>query len=183
MSRPPRILTHEFPYHVICRCNNRDFHFQNEIDFRLFLQVIAATKHKLPFDLYAYVIMSNHVHMIIQPSPAAPLDKIMHQIKHTFTMRYNHRQKRCGHLWMNRYHAELIMEDSYLTTCIRYITRNPLRAKMVQSLDDWPWSSYHHYAKGAPDPLITPFNPLRHTPQNFKDLVLTPWPSDEISTT
>lgn len=181
MPRKPRQFTDQFPYHVTCRCNNCNFYFRDHADFSLYLEILRKTQIKHPFSLYAYVIMSNHVHLIIQTTYNHPLNKVMQAINLTFTKEYNKISNRCGHLWMNRYNASLIMNDSYLVTSMRYVMRNPLNAGIVQSLDNWRWSSFHHYCSNKSDALITPA-PLSacgyNSSERYRQLIISEWPSD-----
>lgn len=183
MPRSPRQFTHEFPYHVTCRCNNRNFYFGGSRIFELYKSVLRKTMKQLHFQLFAYVIMSNHVHLILQTSEPHALDKVMHHVNLNFAKQYNKQYGRCGHLWMNRYGASLISTSEYLLTSIRYVMRNPIRAGIVTDLNDWPWSSYHYYCRNLNDPLITaaPIDLVKESAlrrRYYSDLLLQEWPSD-----
>lgn len=181
MGRKPRQFTEHHPYHVTSRCNNRNFYFQKKSDFELYLDTLKIVQNKYPFSLFAYVIMSNHVHLIIKATEQHPLDKIMHAINLTFAKRYNRIEGRCGHLWMNRYNAALIEGDAYLHAAMRYVMRNPLSAGIVTRLKDWQWSSYHYYCHNKRNDLLVaaPVQILNtNQSQYYRDLITQEWPSD-----
>lgn len=180
MSRTPRQFTHDFPYHVTCRCNNKNFYFKDSFTFELYKATLERSMKRLQFQVFAYVIMSNHVHLILQPSEAHPLNEVMHHINLTFAKKYNHFRGRCGHLWMNRYGASTITTPEYLIATMRYVMRNPIRAGIVTDLNDWPWSSYHYYCGMKKDLLITPA-PIQESAIRrvfYQDLLMQSWPSD-----
>jgi putative transposase len=183
MPRTPRQFTHELPYHVACRCNNKNFYFQDPFTFELYKTVLTKSMQRMKFQIYAYVLMSNHIHLVLQTSPLRSLDTVMHHINLNFSKKYNKLRGRCGHLWMNRYGAKLISSPEYLIATMRYVMKNPIRAGIVTDLNDWPWSSYHFYCGNKHDPLVTPAplnlideSLLRH--RYYNDLLSQTWPSD-----
>lgn len=142
MARKPRI---EFPgafYHVITRGNNRQRIFADEEDYRSFLERLDFYKERFKFILYAYVLMPNHVHLLIETGEA-PLSRIMQALQFTYTQKFNRRHKKVGHLFQGRYKAILCQKESYLLELIRYIAQNPVRAGLVKRPIDWKWSSFH----------------------------------------
>ena len=142
MARKPRI---EFPgafYHVIVRGNNRQKTFVDDKDYRLFLERLNFYRGRFRFTLYAYVLMPNHVHMLIETGEL-PLSRIMQALQFTYTQKFNRRHKKVGHLFQGRYKAILCQKDSYLSELIRYIAQNPVRARLVKRPADWEWSSFY----------------------------------------
>lgn len=180
MPRTPRQFTHEFPYHVTCRCNNKNFYFKDTFSFELYKATLEQSMKRLQFQVFAYVIMSNHVHLILQTSEVRPIDVVMHHINLSFAKKYNRLRERCGHLWMDRYGARLVTSPAQLIATMRYVMRNPIRAGIVTDLDNWPWSSYHYYCGTKKDPLITPA-PIQESAVRrifYQDLLTQNWPSD-----
>lgn len=153
MPRKPRI---EFPgafYHVIARGNNRQTVFEDKKDFEEFLQSLAGARERFPYTLYAYVLMTNHFHLLIE-TQQFPLSRIMGSVLTRYSRSFNRRHKRIGHLFAARYKAILCQKDAYLLELVRYIHLNPVRAHMVKSPADWPWSSHRTYLGRAPNPFL-----------------------------
>ncbi|MDO8446576.1 MAG: transposase [Deltaproteobacteria bacterium] len=144
MARKPRIEYEGALYHVITRGNQKQKIFKESLDYRKFLDNISAYKQRYHFRIYAYVLMTNHVHLLIE-TQEVPLSKILQGINQSYTMYYNHKYKTVGHLFQGRYKAILCDRDRYLLTLLKYIHYNPLRAQIVETLDNYPWSSYKVY--------------------------------------
>lgn len=144
MARKPRIEYEGALYHVITRGNQKQKIFKESHDYRKFLDIISAYKQRYHFRIYAYVLMTNHVHLLIE-TQEVPLSKILQGINQSYTMYYNHKYKTVGHLFQGRYKAILCDRDRYLLTLLKYIHYNPLRAQIAETLDNYPWSSYKAY--------------------------------------
>jgi putative transposase len=157
MPRPYRQVGNDISYHVIARCNNESFLFTSAIDFNLYLECLKETLSAYPFELNNYTLMHNHVHLILTTKSPHGIDKIIHHCHSTFSKRYNKIHKRRGHFWRDRYKSLVISDDSYGIACMRYINRNPVRARIVENPGQWPWSGYHFYALGKENKLITEF--------------------------
>jgi putative transposase len=99
--------------------------------------------------------MTNHVHLLVTPDTETGISQTMQSLGRRYVQYYNHRHHRTGTLWEGRYRATLVDSESYLFACYRYIELNPVRAGMVESPTDYPWSSYRHNALGHPDSLVT----------------------------
>ena len=143
MARRQRVHYEGALYHVICRGNNREYVFDKEEDKKMYLKTILRYKEKYSFRLYAYCIMDNHAHLLIEVD-RAPLSQIMQGIQQVFTMKYNKKHDRIGHVFEQRYKAILCDKDQYLLSLIRYIHQNPLGAGIVEKLD-YEWSSHSIY--------------------------------------
>ena len=144
MARPPRIEFSGAFYHVIVRGNQRQDIFLDEQDRLEYLSRVAHYKEKSGFILYAYVLMSNHVHLLIE-TPKAPLSRIMQLINFTYTRYFNRKYGKVGHLFQGRYKAILCDRDKYLLGLVRYIHLNPVRAKIVSLPHEYLWSSHSEY--------------------------------------
>jgi REP element-mobilizing transposase RayT len=155
MARPLRI---EYPgalYHVTCRGNARGKVFLIDPDRELFLQVLAQAVERFNWRCHAYCLMSNHYHLLVETVDPT-LARGMRQLNGVYTQEFNRRHSRTGHVFQGRYKAILVERDAYLLELARYVVLNPVRAKMVRSAKDWPWSSYRATAgtEVAP-PLLT----------------------------
>ena len=148
MARKPRIHYDGALYHVMVRGNNRSYIFRNEDNKRTYKKIIAKYKKRYRFKLYAYCIMDNHAHLLIEVADI-PLSKIMQGIQQVFTQYYNRRNNTTGHVFEQRYKCLLCDKDAYLLSLIRYIHQNPIRSKLTESLK-YLWSSHREYI-GIPE--------------------------------
>ena len=157
MARLPRYVIPGQPQHVILRGNNRTEIFCADADYRFYLEKLQLACDKHGCEIHAYVLMTNHVHLLIKPSEEQSLPKTMQMLGRYYVQYYNDCYQRTGTLWEGRYKATLMDTEAYLLTCMRYIELNPVRAGMVSHPSEYPWSSYHHNARGQPDDLVTPY--------------------------
>src|SRR5437773_208027 len=123
-------------HHVITRGNNRRQIFNSPSDYEKFLSLLAVQKIKLPFFLYAYCLMSNHVHLLIERQ-ASTVGRIMHRLLIGYAQYYNRRYERIGHLLQGRHKAILCQSERYLAELVRYIHLNPMRAAMVRLPEEY----------------------------------------------
>jgi len=160
MARKPRI---EFPgafYHVITRGNQQQNIFREDNDFLRYIDILFRYKKRFDFKLYAYVLMSNHVHLLIE-TQNFPLSKICQGINQSYTAWFNKKYRLSGHLFQGRYKAILCDQDSYLLSLLKYIHLNPVRAGMVENVDEYRWSAHRVYMQGEQEkPLIDANNLL-----------------------
>lgn len=159
MARKPRI---EYPgalYHVIARGNQQQDIFFDEADYRRYLDLLGSYRKRYALTLYAYVLMTNHVHLLIVQGEA-PLSKAMQGLGQSYTGYYNRKYKKSGHLFQGRYKAVLCDRDAYLLELVRYIHLNPVRGGIVKLPDEYPWSSHHAYFRGASGGLVEVGVPL-----------------------
>lgn len=156
MPRKPRYFLPNVPVHIVMRGNNRKVIFAEQADYQAFLSWFkeAAAKHSC--QVHAYVLMSNHVHLLISSDNPKSLSKLPQDIGRRYVPYFNHKYDSSGTLWEGRFKASSIDSECYLFRCYRYIELNPVRANMVESPDDYPWSSYGCNALGSNDGLITP---------------------------
>jgi len=156
MTRAWRIEYEGALYHVLSRGNERrDIFFADE-DRRRFLDALGDMAQRFEIEVFAYVLMDNHYHLLLR-TLRANLSRAMQWLGVTYTNRFNARHSRSGHLFQGRFKNMLVQNDAYLLQLSYYIHRNPLRAKMVERLADHHWSSYRAYAYGqqAPEWLNT----------------------------
>ena len=148
MARKPRIEFEGAFYHIMVRGNQRQKIFKDKYDFLKYLEILTNYKKQYKYYLYSYVLMSNHVHLLIETA-TTPLSKILQGINQRYTIYFNRRYKTMGHLFQGRYKAILCEKDEYLLSLIKYIHFNPVRAGIVKTMDDYKWSSHNSYAKKA----------------------------------
>jgi REP element-mobilizing transposase RayT len=144
MARPLRIEYEGALYHITARGNERKNIYFSRIDYEKFLHYVAEAKKKFGIKLYAYVLMSNHYHLVVE-TPEANLSKTMQYINGSYTTYVNIKRRRSGHLFQGRYKAIIIDRDNYLLELSRYVHLNPLRAKIVQKPEEYLYSSYKAY--------------------------------------
>lgn len=156
MARKPRFNVLGNPQHVIHRGNNRQATFFAEEDYRFYLDCLMEAARKYDCTIHAYVLMTNHVHLLVTPGQLESIARLMQSVGRRYVQYINYSYKRSGTLWEGRYKASLIQSDQYLLTCMRYIELNPVRADMVERPGDYKWSSYRTNAHGAKSELLTP---------------------------
>jgi putative transposase len=156
MPRRPRVFVPGHPVHVIQRGNNRSQVFFGPKDAQTYLTWLqeAADEHGLA--VHAYVLMSNHIHLLVTPESVHALPRAMRDLNWRFSRHINATQNRTGSLWEGRYRASLIEAEDYFFACSRYIELNPVRAGLAQTPSAYRWSSYKANAEGKADPLVTP---------------------------
>jgi REP element-mobilizing transposase RayT len=151
MGRAWRI---EYPgalYHVLSRGNERREIFFSHSDRYMFLNILGEMSDRFAVEIYAYVLMPNHYHLLVR-TQEANLSKCMQWLGVTYTNRVNIRYGRSGHLFQGRFKAMLVENEAYLMQLSCYIHRNPIRAGLVKRLSDYRWSSYLRYAYGQKSP-------------------------------
>lgn len=156
MARLPRLTVPGYPHHIILRGNNRQAIFAAAEDYRALLQLVEEHAAKCQVAIHAYVLMSNHFHLLATPATSAGIPDMMQSVGRRYVRYFNDRQARTGTLWEGRYRSTLIQAERYLFACMVYIDLNPVRAGMAESAADYPWSSHQHYVGRRHDRLITP---------------------------
>jgi putative transposase len=156
MARLPRIVIPGQPQHVILRGNNRSEIFCAEADYLFFIEKLQLAEEKHGCDIHAYVLMTNHVHLLVTPHAEQSLSKAMQMLGRYYVQYFNYCYRRTGTLFEGRYKATLIDTETYLLTCMRYIELNPVRAGMVSHPSAYPWSSYGANAMGLSGELVAP---------------------------
>lgn len=156
MARQPRFILPGYPQHIIQRGNNRNLIFTNDADRLFYLDKLDAACIEFDCSIHAYVLMSNHVHLLITPGMDAGIGKVMQSLGRCYVRYFNWRHQRTGTLWEGRYRASLVETERYLLACYRYIELNPVRAGIVDHPQHYRWSSYGYNARGFGDRLLTP---------------------------
>lgn len=156
MPRKPRMFGASVPCHVIQRGNNRSTCFFEPENYLFYLECLALSCQKYHVDLHAYVLMTNHVHLLMTPRDENGVSAVMQSVGRRYVQYINKALCRSGTLFEGRFKASLVQADSYFIACMRYIELNPVRANMVNHPQDYLWSSYHVNAGLKPRKLLSP---------------------------
>lgn len=157
MPRLPRFDLPGYPQHVIVRGNNRARIFHREDDYDFYLEKLKQACDRNGCDVHAYVLMTNHVHMLVTPQRKQTIGKALQMLGRYYVQYFNRSYQRTGTLWEGRYKATLVDSERYLLTCYRYIELNPIRAGgMAEHPSQYPWSSYPCNALGQADEVVVP---------------------------
>ena len=142
MPTGPRVYIDNACYHIIARGNQKQKIFRISEDYLRYLALLKKYKKRYAFKLYGYCLMPNHIHLIGQIEKAVNLSKVIQVVNRTYTGYFNGIYDKVGHLWQGRFKSKVIVKDQYFLNCINYIECNPVRAGIVQSPDEYEWSSY-----------------------------------------
>ena len=156
MARLPRLTLSGYPHHLILRGNNRQAIFLQPDDQQRMLDLLQTHSVALGVEVHAYVLMSNHLHLLVTPQQDGGVSKMMQAVGRSYVRAFNQVRSRTGTLFEGRFRSTLIQTDRYLLTCMAYIDLNPVRAGLVEQAQDYPWSSHAHYIGRRHDKLITP---------------------------
>jgi putative transposase len=156
MPRRPRSFLPNTPVHVMQRGVDRQRCFRQDKDFRSYLAALRETSDHYCVSIHAYVLMTNHVHILANPECEESISQMMQQLGRKYVSYFNKEHGRTGPLWEGRFRSSVICSDRYLFACCRYIELNPVRAGLAQSAREYRWSSYSVNAMALPDGLIRP---------------------------
>jgi putative transposase len=152
MPRIPRSAIDGECCHILNRGNGRQEVFHKEADYEAFHRAIAHACIEVPMPVLGYCLMPNHFHLVLQPATAADLSRWMHWLQNTHVRRYHHHYKGRGHIWQGRFKSFPVQSDEHLLTVLRYVERNPVRAKLVRKAERWMWSSARVWANPTERP-------------------------------
>lgn len=158
MARMPRLVVPDYPHHVTQRGNRRMTTFFCDDDYRAYLQLLAEGKTHAGVAVWAYCLMPNHVHIIAVPERQDGLSKLFRFVHRHYSRRINFRENWKGHLWQERFHS-FVMDEHHLLAAVRYTELNPVRARLCQRAEDWPWSSARAHLIGIDD-VVTTVQPM-----------------------
>ncbi|CAM5205995.1 transposase [Alishewanella longhuensis] len=156
MARKPRLFVDGMPYHIINRGHNRMYCFGFETDKRIFFKMLCDKLTAFSIKLHAFVLMSNHYHLLVTPEDGSELPHFMQCLGRKYAAYYNTTNERTGTLWDGKYFASAIESDYYLLACYRYIELNPVRAGLVSTPGGFEWSSFQTNACGKHSAVIVP---------------------------
>ncbi|HYE81725.1 MAG TPA: transposase [Clostridia bacterium] len=156
MARQARRHSDTGIYHIMLRGIDKRLIFMDDDDKKKFMAGLEKVKESAYFKLYAYCLMDNHIHLLLEENEA--LGTIVKRITVGYVQWHNNKYERTGHLFSNRYQSEPVESENYLFTALRYIHQNPVKAGMVKQAEDYPWSSYYDYIKAynKDDTLVEP---------------------------
>ncbi|MBT4573848.1 MAG: transposase [Thiotrichales bacterium] len=156
MARLKRITPAGIPQHIIQRGNNKRVCFTSNADMKAYLKWLKDFSDKYSVSIHAWVLMTNHIHILCTPKTDNGIGKMMQSLGRMYVGYFNHTYQRTGTLWEGRYKSSIIQSERYLLAVYRYIELNPVRADMVISPSEYSWSSYNFNALGIVNDLITP---------------------------
>jgi putative transposase len=156
MARLPRLTLPGYPHHIILRGNNRQSIFEDASDQQRMLHLLQTHSQAQSVDVHAYVLMGNHLHLLVTPQADKALPRMMQAVGRAYVLYFNQRHGRSGTLWEGRYRSTLIQTERYFLACMAYIDLNPVRAGLVAQAVDFPWSSHAHYIGTRQDAWLTP---------------------------
>ena len=156
MPRRARLSVAGIPWHIIQRGNNRAVCFHAAEDYRRYLDHLTELSRRFGCTVHAYVLMTNHVHLLLTPAKTDSAAQMMKHLGQRYVQYVNRVYRRSGTLWEGRFRSCLTQSEDYVLACYRYIELNPVRAGMVRHPRDYRWSSFHANGDGRRDALVTP---------------------------
>lgn len=154
MPRSGRIVLPGFPHHVIQRGHNKQDIFLENGDYEYYLESLRNWRRQYDVKLYAYCLMTNHVHLLLEPQSPAGLAQLMKRVAGRQTRYFNSKYSRYGTLWEGRFKSSIVDTETYLLNCARYIELNPVRACLVEYPEKYTWSSYREHVGDSLRALI-----------------------------
>ncbi|HEX9627197.1 MAG TPA: transposase [Acidiferrobacterales bacterium] len=156
MPRRARLAVAGSPWHIIQRGNNRSACFYADEDYRRYLDTLEVLAERYGCALHAYVLMTNHVHLLLTPERRDSAGLLMKHLGQRYVQYINRTYRRSGTLWEGRYRSCLTQSEEYVLACYRYIELNPVRAGIVSHPREYRWSSYRANAEGRVNALLAP---------------------------
>ena len=156
MARALRVSAPEITQHIIQRGVNKQSIFHDKSDRLTFIEALCTYSQKFSVSIHAYVLMTNHIHLLATPHVESGASKMMHSLGTKYCRFFNYKYERTGSLWEGRFKSFNVLDESYLLTLYRYIELNPVRSNLVSSPELYPWSSHRNTALGVNSQLLTP---------------------------
>jgi putative transposase len=153
MARLSRLVLPGHPYHVTQRGNRRSQTFFEDGDYELYRDLLGEAARRAGSEIWCYCLMPNHVHVIVVPSDEDGLRRTFAEAHRRYTGFINARNRWTGHLWQGRFGA-VVMDEEHLAHAMRYVSLNPVRARLVDRPEEWPWSSVRAHLDGRDDALV-----------------------------
>jgi putative transposase len=153
MARIARIVVPGVPHHVTQRGNRRETTFFEDGDYRFYLALLAEASAKAGTEVWGYCLMPNHVHLILTPGDPDGLRRTLGDLHRRYTAYVNARRQWTGHLWQGRF-GSVAMDEAHLYAALRYVSLNPVRARLVERAEDWPWSSVRAHLAGKDNGVV-----------------------------
>ena len=178
MPRTARASVGDMVYHAINRGNGRAQVFHDNFEYQGFVDLLGETCQREPVRVLDYCLMPNHFHLVLWPVKDGGLGRWMQRLLTAHVRRFYRQRLGSGHVWQGRFKAFPVESDEYLLTVLRYVERNPLRAGLVNKVQDWPWSSAHWWGKAGAPAFLHP-GPLPR-PGDWEQWVNTPQTQAEV---
>ncbi|KAA6186723.1 transposase [Thiohalocapsa marina] len=153
MARIARVVVPGLPHHITQRGNRGESTFFDDTDYVAYRDLLAASCRRCGTEIWAYCLMPNHVHLVMVPTTEDGLRCALGETHRRYTRMINARQDWCGHLWQERFHS-FVMDEPHLLAASRYVERNPVRAGLCATPEQWPWSSARAHLSGEDDALV-----------------------------
>lgn len=169
MARLPRLVIPGLPHHVTQRGNGRAQTFFSDADYAFYRDLLAASCLAAKVEIWAWVLMPNHVHLILVPSDENGLRRALAPLHRRYAGRVHARLERTGHFWQGRFGA-VALDEEHLMAAVRYVALNPVRARLVDRPDEWRWSSVHAHLSGLDDG-ITALEPVLSRFPRFAEFI------------
>ena len=170
MARLARAVFPGVPHHVTQRGNGRAQTFFSDDDYRAYRDLMAEHAAAAGVEVWSWVLMPNHVHLILVPGEEDALRRMLSAVHRRYAGRIHARQKRTGHFWQGRFGC-VAMDEAHLGAALRYVALNPVRARLAERAADWPWSSVHVHLGRAPDDGVTAKAPVLERYPDFAALI------------
>ena len=180
MPRIARIVAPGYPHHITQRGNRRQPTFFSDDDYEAYIDLMAEWCRHYGVEIWAYCLMSNHVHLVAVPKEKDSLHLAIGEAHRRYTRMINFREGWRGHLWQGRF-ASYVMDERYLLACVRYVANNPVRAKLSDRAENWRWSSAAAHVLGEDDRLVTVNPVLGIVNKKWRDFLRSPVSEDEIN--
>ena len=156
MPRAPRLTIKNGCYHIITRGNQKQTVFLDEQDYNEYIHLLKKYKREIKFKIYGYCLMPNHVHLVCEVKEPKELSLLMKKLNLSYSIYFNKKYRKIGHLWQDRFLSRLIYKDLYLLQCINYIEANPVRAQLTTEITKYLWSSYNLHLEQQNGLIDTP---------------------------
>jgi putative transposase len=156
MARLARVVVPELPHHVIHRGNRRQNVFFRDEDKESYLSILHLQSRLFALKVWSYCLMDNHVHLIVVPKDQESLSQVIGETHKLYTRMVNFREGWRGSLWEGRFKS-MVMDERYVCAAVRYVERNPVRAKVVKKAEEYLWSSARFRVKKQENPLLSDF--------------------------
>lgn len=181
MARTARALVGGVCYHVLNRGNAKMRVFHKRADYAAFAHLLDESCERLPMSVFAFCLMPNHFHLVLRPRANADLSRWMQWLMTSHVRRYHKHYGTSGHVWQGRFKAFPIQLDEHLLTVIRYVERNPMRARLVKRAEDWEWSSLSSAsAQTSSRPRFLSDWPIER-PSRWREMVNRPLTTKELA--
>jgi len=169
MARLARVIIPGHPHHVTQRGNGRARTFFDDRDYALYRDLLAENCRAADVEVWAWCLMPNHVHLILTPSDSDGLRRALARVHRSYAGIIQARRKRTGHFWQGRFGA-VAMDEQHLAAALRYVSLNPVRARLAERAQDWRWSSTRAHLRGTEDRL-TALTPIKDRFPRFAELL------------